>query len=129
MNILQIFKDKISETVKGLTGEDVDIKNGDLCSFEDIKIDESFCIAKTELSGDYGGFISIAFSTHLATSIASFCRSGQTSCNKRFSNGFIVTDMLRSRELMIGEADHGLEVPCTLCSTDRIHLSEVIRCH
>ena len=32
-----------------------------------------------------------------ATSIASFCRSGQTSCNKRFSNGFIVTDMLRSR--------------------------------
>ena len=79
MNILEIFKDKISETIKGLTGEDVEIKNNILCSFEEMGLDGSFCIAQSELSGDYGGFISMIFSTSIATSISSlmFAEGGE----------------------------------------------------
>ncbi len=71
MNILEIFKNKIIETIKGLTGEDVEIINDKICSFEEIDIDGSFCMVESEFSGDYGGFIYTAFSTSIATSIAS----------------------------------------------------------
>jgi flagellar motor switch protein FliN/FliY len=71
MNILDIFKSKISETIKGLTGEDIEISDAKLCSFEEMEIDGSFCIAESELSGDYGGFIYTIVTTAVATSIAS----------------------------------------------------------
>lgn len=79
MNILEIFKSKIFETIKGLTGEDVEITEIKLCSFEDVDLDGSFCITESELSGDYGGFIYSALSTSVATSISSlmFAEDGE----------------------------------------------------
>ena len=71
MSILSIFKDKISDTIKGLTGEDISISDAKMCSFEDMGIDESFCIIESEFNGDYGGFVYSILSTPIATSISS----------------------------------------------------------
>lgn len=71
MEIINIFRDKITETIKGLTGEEILISHAKESSFSDLEIDETFCMVDGELGGDYGGHVFILVTTKIATSIAS----------------------------------------------------------
>jgi len=79
MNIVKIFEDSIKDTIKGLTGEELILTNKVQAGYDELDMGSSFCNAKVLLSGDYGGAISISFSTNIATSISSlmFAEDGQ----------------------------------------------------